>query len=276
MNWKHFYQNRFTLASFVVILTFYIVAIFAPLLAPYQIDEMDFAQVSQKPSLDHWMGTDGLGRDVLSLVIYGSRVSLTVGLVAAVIAVTVGTLAGAMAGYYGGLIDHVVMQFTDIMRVFPTFFLILTVVAMFGNGIYKVIVIIGFTSWMGVARLVRSQVLSLKTREFVEGARALGARDGRIILRHLLPNMLAPIIVAATLRMGSTILVEAALSFLGLGVREGTVSWGGLLQEAQGMSAMVETPWVVIFPGVVISITVLAFNRFGDGLRDALDPKSKP
>ena len=216
-----------------------------------------------------------MGRDLLSMIIYGSRISLTVGLVAMSIAMTIGTVLGAISGYYGGIVDNIVMRFTDIALCFPQFFLILTIVALFGNGIYKVIVILGLTSWMGVARLVRGQFLSLKEREFVEGARALGANDARIIFKHLLPNSMAPIIVAATLRVGTTILVEAVLSFLGLGVKQGTITWGGLLQQAQGLTTMLETPWVAIFPGLMIFITVLSFNLFGDGLRDALDPKLK-
>lgn len=275
ITWKRLKKNKLAVLSLGVIILLYLMAIFAPLLAPYSIDEMDFENLTAKPSWSHPMGTDDMGRDLLSLVIHGSRVSLTVGIISMFIAVSIGTLLGAISGYYGGKIDSMIMRLTDIALVFPTFFLILTIVAMFGNGIYKVIIIIGLTSWMGVTRLVRGQFLSLKQREFVEGARALGAKDARIIFQHLLPNSMAPIIVAATLRIGGTILTEAVLSFLGLGVKQGTVSWGGLLQQAQGITVMTQTPWVAIFPGMMIFITVLAFNLFGDGLRDALDPKLK-
>ncbi|AZR73693.1 peptide ABC transporter permease [Anoxybacter fermentans] len=275
ITWKRLKKNKLAVISLWIIIFLYLMAIFAPYIAPYELDEMDFENLWGPPSKQHWMGTDAMGRDLLTLIIYGSRVSLTVGIVSMLIAVSIGTLLGAIAGYYGGIVDSIIMRFTDIALCFPSFFLILTIVALFGNGIYKVIVIIGLTSWMGVTRLVRGQFLSLKEREFVEGARALGANDARIIFKHLLPNSMAPIIVASTLRIGSTILTEAVLSFLGLGVKQGTVSWGGILREAQSITVMVETPWVAIFPGLMIFITVLAFNLLGDGLRDALDPKLK-
>lgn len=273
--WKRLKKNKLAVISLIIIVLLYLVAIFAPVIAPYPIDEMDFENIHGAPSAKHWLGTDSLGRDLFSLVIYGSRISLTVGIVSMAIALSIGTVLGAISGYYGGVIDNIIMRFTDIALCFPQFFLILTIVALFGNGIYKVIVIIGLTSWMRVTRLVRSQFLSLKQREFVESAKALGASDARIIFQHLLPNSMAPVIVAATLRVGSTILTEAVLSFLGLGVKQGTVSWGGLLQDAQSITVMLETPWIAIFPGLMIFITVLSFNLLGDGLRDALDPKLK-
>ncbi len=273
--WKRLRKNKLAVISATIVILLYLMAIFAPMLAPYATDDMDFDNLFGKPSAQHWLGTDSMGRDLLTLVMYGSRVSLTVGLVSMGIAITLGTVLGAISGYYGGIVDNIIMRFTDIALCFPQFFLILTIVAVFGNGIYKVIVILGLTSWMGVTRLVRGQFLSLKEREFVESARALGANDARIIFKHLLPNSMAPIIVAATLRVGTTILTEATLSFLGLGVKQGTISWGGLLREAQGITVMLETPWVAIFPGLMIFLTVLSFNLLGDGLRDALDPKLK-
>ena len=273
--WKRLKKNKLAVASLVIIVFLYAVAILAPVIAPYPIDQMDFENIHGAPSLKHWMGTDSFGRDLFSLVIYGSRISLTVGIISMAIAMSIGTILGAISGYFGGIVDNIIMRFTDIALCFPQFFLILTIVALFGNGIYKVIVIIGLTSWMQVTRLVRGQFLSLKQREFVESAKALGASDARIIFKHLLPNSFAPVIVAATLRVGTTILTEAVLSFLGLGVRQGTISWGGLLQDAQSITVMVETPWVAIFPGLMIFFTVLSFNLLGDGLRDALDPKLK-
>lgn len=273
--WKRLKKNKLAVISLIIIVLLYLVAILAPIIAPYPVDEMDFENIHGAPSAQHWLGTDSLGRDLFSLIIYGSRISLTVGIVSMAIALSIGTFLGAISGYYGGVIDNIIMRFTDIALCFPQFFLILTIVALFGNGIYKVIVIIGLTSWMRVTRLVRSQFLSLKQREFVESAKALGASDARIIFQHLLPNSMAPVIVAATLRVGSTILTEAVLSFLGLGVKQGTVSWGGLLQDAQSITVMLETPWIAIFPGLMIFITVLSFNLLGDGLRDALDPKLK-
>lgn len=273
--WKRLKKNKLAVISLVIIVFLYLVAILAPVIAPYPVDDMDFENIHGAPSSQHWLGTDSLGRDLFSLIIFGSRISLTVGIVSMAIALSIGTFLGAISGYYGGVIDNIIMRFTDIALCFPQFFLILTIVALFGNGIYKVIVIIGLTSWMSVTRLVRSQFLSLKQREFVESAKALGASDARIIFQHLLPNSMAPVIVAATLRVGSTILTEAVLSFLGLGVKQGTVSWGGLLQDAQSITVMLETPWIAIFPGLMIFITVLSFNLLGDGLRDALDPKLK-
>lgn len=271
--WRRLKKNKIALISLSIILLLYTLAIFAPLLTPYDLEEMDFDNIWGVPSKLHPMGTDGMGRDLLTLVLHGSRVSLSVGLISMLIAVTIGTVIGAVSGYYGGMVDRILMSLTEIGLCFPSFFFVLTIVALFGNGIYKVMLIIGLTSWMGVARLVRGQFLSLKERDFVESAKALGISDLRIIFSHLLPNALAPIIVAATLRVGGTILTEAALSFLGLGVQQGTVSWGGLLKEAQSISVMLETPWVAIFPGVFIFITVLSFNVLGDGLRDALDPR---
>ncbi len=275
ITWRRLRRNKLAVVSLILIILLYLVAIFAPMIAPYAVDDMDFDNLWSKPTKAHWMGTDSMGRDLFTLILYGSRISLSVGIVSMAIAITIGTILGAIAGYYGGIVDGIIMRFTDIALCFPSFFLILTIVAMFGNGIYKVIVIIGLTSWMSVTRLVRGQFLSLKEREFVEGAKALGANDFRVIFKHLLPNSMAPIIVASTMRIGSTILTEAVLSFLGLGVKHGTVSWGGLLQDAQAITVMKQTPWVAIFPGMMIFVTVLAFNLLGDGLRDALDPKLK-
>lgn len=267
--------NKRIVITLLIIACLYMIAIFAPHIAPYKPDDMDFNNLYGRPSPEHLMGTDSMGRDLLSLVIYGSRISLTVGLVSMLISVAIGTLLGALAGYYGGLIDNIIMGLTDVALCFPTFFLILTIVAFFGNGLYKIIVIIGLTSWMGITRLVRGQFLSLKEREFVESVQALGANDFRIILRHLLPNSMASLTVAATLQVSTAILTEAALSFLGLGVKPGTVSWGSLLYSAQQIKVMTKTPWLAIFPGLMIFITVLSFNLLGDGLRDVLDPKSK-
>lgn len=272
--WRRLKMNKVALVCLSIIVLLYTLAILAPFIAPYDIEEMDFDNLWGAPSRHHPMGTDGMGRDLLTLVLYGSRVSLSVGLISMMIAVTIGTGIGAVSGYYGGLVDRILMSLTEIGLCFPSFFLVLTIVALFGNGIYKVMMIIGLTSWMGVARLVRGQFLTLKERDFVESAKVLGISDLRIILIHILPNALAPIIVSATLRVGGAILTEAVMSFLGLGVKQGTVSWGGLLKEAQSISVMLETPWVAIFPGIFIFIIVLSFNVLGDGLRDALDPRT--
>jgi peptide/nickel transport system permease protein len=223
------------------------------------------------PSIEHPIGTDHLGRDVLSRMLYGARISLAVGFVAVGISICIGILVGSIAGYYGGVVDTILMRFVDIMMCFPVFFLVLTVIALLGPNIFNVMVVIGITSWMGTSRLVRAEFLSLKEREFVLAARALGLTDRRIIFRHILPNALAPVIVSASLGVAGAILLEAGLSFLGFGVQPPSPSWGNILTE--GRTYIFDAWWLTIFPGFAILITVLAFNLVGEGLRDALDPK---
>jgi peptide/nickel transport system permease protein len=223
------------------------------------------------PSFHHWMGTDQYGRDVFSRLLYGSRISLAVGLVAVSIYIFIGTFVGAAAGYYGGLVDMLLMRLVDILLCIPTFFLILMVIAFVGPSIINVMVIIGLTSWTDVARLVRGEVLSLKEREFVQAAKVIGMKDIRIIMKHILPNAMGPILVVATLGIGGAILTESALSFLGLGVQPPTPSWGNMLQE--GKDHLTDAWWLVTFPGLAIFITVLGYNLLGEGLRDLLDPR---
>ncbi len=249
----------------------FLAAVLAPILSPYDPNKQDLAERLLSPDLRHWMGTDQFGRDILSRMLHGARISLSVGLVAVFIYVTIGLGVGSLAGYYGGWIDMVLMRLVDVMLCIPTFFLILMVVAFVGPSLLNIMVIIGLTAWPDVARLVRGEILSLKQREFISAARIMGARDSRIILKHLLPNALGPVIVVSTLGVGSAILVESGLSFLGLGVQPPTASWGNMLME--GTSHLLDAWWLVTFPGAAIFLTVLSYNLLGEGLRDLMDPR---
>jgi len=272
--WRRFRRNKLALVGMGIILFMILVAIFAPWIALTTPEKINYELVGEfhPPSLKHPFGTDELGRDYFSRAVWGARISLGIGFTAMLIAVSIGTIYGLIAGYYGGMVDNIMMRFVDMMLAFPTFFLILTVEAVLDKpSIFIVMAVIGLFSWMGVARLVRGEVLKLKEMDFIQSARALGAGDMRIILKHLLPNSMGPVIVAATLKIGTAILIEAGLSFLGLGVQPPTPSWGNMLKYAQ--ENMFKAPWLAIFPGILIVITVLGFNFLGDGLRDSLDPK---
>ena len=277
MTWRRFSSHRLAMGGLIVLIVLALVATLAPWVAPHspRALRLDLIVGGQPlgPSLDHPFGTDTLGRDWFSRAIYGGRVSLSVGLVSMGISLVIGVTMGALAGFYGGLIDSIICRIIDVLMCIPIFFLILTVNAYVTPSIFNIMAVIGAFGWMGVARLVRGQLLSLREQEFVEAARALGVRDIRIIFRHLLPNALAPVVVAATMGVANAILTESALSYLGLGVQEPTSSWGSMLRSAQPY--MVQAPWMAIFPGVLISITVLALNFMGDGLRDATDPRLK-
>jgi peptide/nickel transport system permease protein len=270
---RHFRRNRIAMAGLVVMLLLYVVALMTPLLAPFDpIEQGDIALTRfQSPSFDHPMGTDRFGRDVLSRVMYGARISLTIGFIAVGLSVTLGTAVGALAGYFGKWVDSVLMRFTDMMLSFPRLVLLIVVIALFEPSIWLVVIVLGLTGWMSVARIVRGEVLSLREREFVQAARVLGMNDGRIILRHIIPNILAPVIVYTTLQIGNTILVEASLSFLGLGVQPPTPSWGNMISD--GRDSLITAWWISTFPGLAIVATVTAFNLLGDGLRDAMDPR---
>ncbi len=264
-------KNRLALAGFFVVLAVVAVAIFAPWIAPYDYARIDPTAVLLPPTWKHPFGTDQLGRDVLSRIIWGARVSVEVGVISVGIATVIGTFLGAVAGYFGGWVDEVIMRFVDIMLCFPTFFLILAVISVLEPSILNIMVVIGLTSWMGVARLVRAEVLSLREREFVLSAKVSGLSPWKIILRHIIPNAMGPVLVAATLGVGSAILVESALSFLGIGVQPPTPSWGSIL--ALGKDTIQIAWWLSFSPGCAILITVLGYNLLGEGLRDALDPK---
>ncbi|HHT85871.1 MAG: oligopeptide ABC transporter permease [Bacillota bacterium] len=273
MVWRRFRRHKLAMAGLCFLLLMYLVAVFAPYIATQSYRHTDPPNRLQAPSQEHWMGTDNIGRDLFSRVIWGSRISLSVGFVAAGVAVLLGTVIGALAGYFGGAIDNILMRFTEIVMSFPTFFLLITIVSIVERSIFNIMLVIGLTSWPGLARMVRGQFLSLREQEFVLAARALGASNARIIFRHILPNAMAPVIVSATLRIGGAILTESGLSFLGLGVQEPFPSWGNIINT--GRTFLRQAPWITAFPGIFIFLTVLSFNYVGDGLRDALDPRLK-
>ncbi|MEA5114569.1 MAG: oligopeptide ABC transporter permease [Geobacteraceae bacterium] len=269
--WSRFRTNRFAMAGALLIVFLFLVSLLAPFLTPYGPDDLDLYHVLMPPSGVHWFGTDDLGRDVLTRIIYGARISLKVGFVAVGIAVAIGTVIGLVSGYYSGRLDNILMRFVDIMLCFPTFFLILAVIAFLEQSIWYIMIIIGLTGWMGVARLVRAEVLSIRERDYVMAVRALGASDTRIIFRHILPNSLSPVLVSATLGVAGAILTESALSFLGIGVPPPTPSWGNILTA--GKEYIEFAWWLTLYPGLAITITVLAYYLVGEGIRDALDPR---
>ncbi len=273
--WKKFKRNKLALAGLFIILLFSGIAFTAGLIAPCPPDRQDlsFEGVPQPPSGAHLFGTDNYGRDLFSRALYGTRISLMVGLCAVTIYILIGIVLGAMAGYYGGWVDTLIMRIVDIMLSIPTFFFILAIQVMLTPSVYNVIIVLGLTGWAAPSRLVRGQVLSIKEAAYVEAARACGASDSLIIFRHIIPNSLAPVIVMATLGVAGAILTESVLSFLGLGVQEPQASWGNMLMRAQEYIST--APWMALYPGLLIMITVLAFNFIGEGLRDAIDPKLK-
>lgn len=265
-------SNPLAFAGFVIIAIILLLALFAPYIAPYDPDAIDVKAILTSPSSAHLMGTDGLGRDVFSRMLFGARISLLVGIVAVGIATLIGVILGAIAGYYRGWVDIVIMRLVDVMLSIPTFFLILAVIAFLTPSIWNIMIVIGLTSWMGVTRLVRAEFLSLRGREFIMAAQTLGAKDGRLIFTHLLPNSLTPVIVSSVLGVASAVLVESGLSFLGLGVQAPQASWGNILTD--GKEYIQFAWWLSLFPGLAILITVLGYNLLGEGLRDALDPRT--
>jgi peptide/nickel transport system permease protein len=269
--WRALAKNRLALFGGAVVLVLAIMAVGAPLLAPHDPNKPDVKRILDSPSSRHWLGTDQVGRDVLSRMLYGARVSLAVGFVSVGIATVIGIALGASAGYHGGMVDAGVMRLVDLMLVFPRFFLLLAVLAFLKPSIWTIMAVIGLTGWMGVARLVRAEFLTIKEREFVIWSQSIGANALRIIWRHILPNAMAPVLVAMTLGIPAAILTESGLSFLGLGVRPPYATWGNILND--GKEVIELAWWLSVYPGLAILITVLSYNLLGEGIRDALDPR---
>jgi peptide/nickel transport system permease protein len=269
--WKAFKRNKLALIGGVVVACLALLAVLAPAISPWDPNRPDVKRILEPPSGRHLFGTDQLGRDVLSRMLYGSQVSLAVGFVSVGIAATIGILLGAAAGYHGGLVDAATMRLVDLMLVFPRFFLLLAVLAFLKPSIWTIMTVIGFTGWMGVARLVRAEFLALKEREFVMWSQSTGASAFRIIWRHILPNAMGPVLVAMTLGIPAAILTESGLSFLGLGVQPPRATWGNILNE--GKDAIELAWWLSVYPGLAILVTVLSYNLLGEGIRDALDPR---
>jgi len=269
--WRRFRANGVAVGSAAYLLFMYALAAGGPLVTPYPPNAVDIVNANVRPSAAHWLGTDESGRDVLARLIAGARTTMTVGLIAMTIAIVIGTCVGSVGGYLGGWADGVLMRFTDGMMAIPYFFLVLIVVAVFGSSLRNILVAIGVTSWMVVARIVRGDVLRYRGLDFVLAARALGARSARILVRHIVPQAAPSIIVAATFGVANAILLESALSYLGLGIQAPQASWGNMLSNAQ--AHVWENPLLPIYPGFLILFTVLAYNFLGDGLRDALDPR---
>lgn len=272
---KQFVKNRVGVLGGYAVFTLILMAILTPFIAPFDPDTIDVGEKLAGPSWEYLMGTDEFRRDVFSRVMYGARISLSIGFVAVFLAGSLGTAIGAIAGYFGGTIDKTLMWLTDLLLSLPRLVFLLAIIGMYraagAQSIFLIVVVLGITGWMGIARIVRSQVLSLKEQEFVQATRALGLKPARIIVRHIIPNALAPVIVYASLAIGSTILVEASLSFLGLGVPPPTSTWGAIVND--GREYLRTAWWITLFPGLMIVVAVMSFNLLGDGLRDALDPK---
>jgi len=271
--WRRLKKNRLALVGLTIIALICVTAVFADIIAPYGFREQYLDRTARPPDRQHLLGTDDLGRDIFSRIVYGTRISLLVGFVAVSISVIVGGSLGAVAGFYGGRLDNFIMRLMDIMLAIPSILLAIAIVSAFGGGLVNVMIAVGISSVPVYARIVRASVISIKEQEFVEAARSIGAGDFRIVARHILPNCLAPIIVQGTLGVASAILSAAGLSFIGLGIQPPTPEWGSMLANGR---YLIRTAWhVATFPGVAIMITIFALNVFGDGLRDALDPRLK-
>ena len=269
-------MNRLTIIGVVIVVVLVLVALLADRIAPYDVGATDLSMRYLAPSAAHWFGTDATGRDIFSRVVFGARISLQVGIIVVTVSAVIGTILGAIAGYYGGWVDRVVSGYVfNVFLAFPGLLLAIAMVAFLGAGLNKLIFALCIIGWVGYARLIRGQVLKVREYDFVQAARALGASDARILLIHILPNAIQPLIVQASLGMAGAVLSEAALSFLGLGVPPPAPSWGVMIEEARDLSTLQVAPHALIFPGIAIALTVLAFNFIGDGLREHLDPRQR-
>lgn len=273
--WRRLKQNKAAMVSMALLAVIALLALFAPLLSPHTLDEIYWERIQAPPDFEnaHWFGTDGNGRDLFVRTLYGGRISLMAGILASLVALVIGVAYGAIAGYVGGRTDDLMMRIVDVIYALPFTFFVIILMVVFGRQIFLIFVAIGAVEWLTMARIVRGQTLSIKNREFVEAARAAGVTDGAIIRRHIVPNLLGPVVVYMTLTIPQVILLESLLSFLGLGVQEPLTSWGVLISE--GAETMESAPWMLIFPATFLALTLFCFNFIGDGLRDALDPKDR-
>lgn len=273
--WQRFKRHKIGLVGSIIILIFILLALFADILSPYEPNYIDMSVLQHPPSGAHLLGTDTVGRDVLSRLLHASRISLSVGLIAVSLYLVIGTILGSIAGYFGGIIDSLIMRIADAVMSFPVLPLVIVLVAVAGNSIYNIIFVIAIVGWPQVARIVRGEIFSLKSREFVEASRVIGEKPFSIIFTQLIPNCVAPVIVASTFGIANAILLEAGLSFLGLGVQPPNASWGSMLMDAQSITILSSMPWLWLPPGLCIFLAVMSINFIGDALRDAVDPRLK-
>ena len=271
--WRRLKQNRLAMVGLWVIVAITLIAIFGPMLSPYSYSDQSLFDQNMYITREHWLGTDDLGRDLLTRIMYGARISLTVGFVASFINLTVGVVYGGISGYYGGQVDNIMMRIVEILSGIPLLLYVILLMVVLKPGLQNILIALGLVYWLGMARIVRGQILSLKEQDYVLAARTIGANNWRIIWKHLIPNAMGPIIVTATLNIPQAIFTEAFLSFIGLGVNAPMASWGVLANDS--LPSFRTYPWQLFFPAIAISITMLAFNFLGDGLRDALDPKQR-
>jgi peptide/nickel transport system permease protein len=270
---RRFLRHRLAVAGFVVLAVLVVACVLAPWISQYGPNDINLRFRNQPPNLSHWLGTDGTGRDIFARILHGGWISLSVGIVAVSISASIGVLIGCVAGYFGGRVDLFLMSLVDMVLTFPRLVIIIAFVAVVGPSVFNTMLVIGLLSWPSIARLARGEILSLRNQEFVVAARALGTPNRVIIIEHVLPNIMGPIIVAITLDIATVILLEASLSFLGLGAQPPTPSWGNMLRDARTLSILESMPWLWIPPGAAIALAVLSINAVGDGLRDALDPR---